>query len=183
MPKPKIIPMRLDPVAANVASISTLLTCSLLSWQLACRLPDYAPFRAIDILLFFIGLPLLIAFHEAVHALAWMLYGKLPMKAFEFGIIWRGFMPYCHCKEPMTVRVYRFGALMPLLVTVPVFIGSLFFHPAGWTALLTAFSLSGCLGDVWLFQKLNPIKRDDLVLDCPDEAGCDVIVKEEARSA
>ena len=183
MPKPRIIPIRLDPVSANVASISTLLTCSFLFWQLARRLPNYAPFQPVDLLFFLVGLPLLIAFHEAVHAFAWMLYGKLPRKAFSFGIIWRGFMPYCHCAEPMTVRVYRFGALMPLIVTVPVFIGALLFHPAGWTALLTAFSLSGCLGDVWLFQKLTSMKRDDLVLDCPDEAGCDVIVKEEAPSA
>ncbi len=183
MPKPRIITIRLDPVSANVASISTLLICSLLFWEMARHFPNYAPFQAVDILLFLIGLPLLIAFHEGVHALAWMLYGKLPLKAFKFGIIWRGFMPYCHCKEPITVRVYRLGALMPLIITVPIFIGVLFFHPAGWTALLTAFSLSGCLGDVWLFQKLNPMKRDDLVLDCPDEAGCDVIVKEEAQAA
>lgn len=179
----RIIPIRLDPVSANITSLSTLSLSSILFWQTASRMEGYAAFEYYHILFFLVGLPLLIAIHESTHALAGMVFGKLPLKAFEFGIIWRGLMPYCHCKEPVTVRVYRLGALMPLVITVPLFVGLLFLNPAGWVALLTAFSLSGCVGDILICRKLNTMKANDLVVDCPDEAGCDVIVNEEAPPA
>jgi hypothetical protein len=182
MQKHRIIPIRLDPLTANTVSITTLITGALISWHLAKHLPGYQPFQGIDILFFILGVPALIAFHEAVHAAAWMCFGGLPLKAFEFGIIWRGIMPYCHCKEPLTVRIYRYGAVMPLVLTVPVFITLLLLKPTWWTALLASLSLSGCLGDVWLFKKLAAMKRDDLVLDCPDEAGCDVMVKDDEQT-
>jgi hypothetical protein len=183
MKNQRIIPIRLDP-AAGKASLLSLLTCCTVFTLVARQLPGYSPFQWVDALLFVLGLPFLIAFHEAVHALAWMSSGKLPAKAFKFGILWGGFipMPYCHCKEPLSVRVYRAGALMPLLITVPVFIAVLVLHPTSWTALLAALSLSGCIGDVWLYKKLIPMKQNDLVWDCPKEAGCDVIVKDENQT-
>ncbi len=176
MPNHRVIRIRLDPVLATRLSISTIIAASALFYTLARHQPNYVPFQGVDIFKFILGLPILILFHEAVHAIAWMLLGKLPLKAFKFGIFWQGFMPYCHCKEAMSVRVYSWGALMPLCITVPVFVGSLFVWPSLWLALLAALSLSGCWGDVLLFQKLRAMKQNDLVLDCPDEAGCDVLI-------
>ncbi len=71
---------------------------------------------------------------------------------------------------------------MPLWVTVPVFIAIMVLHPSTWTALLAAFSLSGCIGDVWLYKKLIPMKENNFVWDCPNEAGCDVIEKDESEA-
>lgn len=181
MKNQRIIPIRLDSTVSK-ASIISLLTCCTTFTFVAKQLPGYSPFQWIDLVLFILGLPFLIAFHEAVHALAWMVAGKLSTQSFKFGVLWSGFipMPYCHCREPLSVKAYRFGALMPLWVTVPVFVTILVLHPSTWTALLAALSLSGCIGDVWLYKKLIPMKENNLVWDCPNEAGCDVIEKDES---
>lgn len=179
MPKPGIIPIRLDPATANVSSMGSLALLSVSFWLLARQQPNYATFQLIHVLFFLLGLPVLVAFHEAVHALAGMHFGRLPLKAFSFGIFWHSLMPYCHCREGVSVHAYRRVLLMPLLLTPPFFIGLLFYHPALWTSLLAALSLSGCMGDILIYRELRSMKQNDLVLDCPDEAGCDIVVKEE----
>lgn len=176
MPNHRVIRIRLDPVVANRLSISTLLIGSVLFYQLARHQPNYAPFQAIHILWFVLGVPGLVILHEAVHALTWIVLAKLPLSSFTFGMLPQGIMPFCHCKEPLNARIYQWGALMPLFLTVPFFIALLFVWPSLWMAPLTALSLSGCWGDILLVRDLRAMKHQGLVLDCPDEAGCDVLI-------
>ncbi|HEY1173536.1 MAG TPA: DUF3267 domain-containing protein [Verrucomicrobiae bacterium] len=179
----KRIAVRLDLAQANLASIGTLVTGSIIAIWLAKDQADYIPFRWFHILFFAVGIPVLVLIHEAVHALAGMFFGKLKLESFKFGVFWHCLMPYCHCLEPVSVRTYRRVLIMPLLLTVPLFVWFLSHHPAVWSAILTAFSLSGCMGDLLIFHKLNGMKQDSLVLDSPDEAGCDVIVSDKAQAA
>lgn len=175
----KRIPVRLDLAQANLASIGTLAVGSLLLILLARQEPNYLPFRWFHVFYFLVSLPVLVAVHEGVHALAGMIFGRLKPGAFKFGVFWHVLMPYCHCREAVSLPTYRLILIMPLLLTVPLFIWFLLLHPAVWTAILAAFSLSGCLGDLMILKALMGIKQNSLVLDSPDEAGCDILVKEE----
>lgn len=177
----RIIPIRLDPVTANRLCLSTLALGSLLFYLLARQRVDFTPFHFHHLLWLVLGVIGLIVIHESIHALAWILLARLPLSAFKFGMLPQGIMPYCHCKQPLSAKVYRLGALMPLFLTVPGFLALLLFvWPSLWMALVTGLSLSGCWGDILLVRGLNALKHNGLVQDCPDEAGCDVLIEDKA---
>ena len=55
-----------------------------------------------------------IILHELLHGITWALFAKRGFRSIKFGI--NGLTPYCHCKEPLKVKHYRLGGMMPLLI-------------------------------------------------------------------
>lgn len=110
--------------------------------------------------------------HELIHGLFWALYSKKGMKSIKFGMAWRSLTPYCHCKEPLKMKHYRLGAIMPavLLGFVPATL-SLFTGNLGLFGFGVFFSIAagGDLLMIWLLRNEN---RDDLVQDHPEKIGC-----------
>jgi hypothetical protein len=113
--------------------------------------------------------------HELIHALAWSIFARRPLRAIRIGFHWRGVSPYAHPREPMLVGPYRAGAIMPAVV--------LGFVPAGLAIaqgqpLLMAWGLLFVLaagGDfvvLWLIRRVRPGR---LVQDHPSRAGCRVL--------
>ncbi len=54
--------------------------------------------------------------HELLHGISWAFFCKNGFRSIRFGFMWKSLTPYCHCKEPLSLNPYLFGALVPGLV-------------------------------------------------------------------
>lgn len=136
----------------------------------------------------FAGLWLLIAFlvgivvHELLHGITWACYAKGGWKSISFGVMWKMLTPYCHCNEPMGVKAYLAGALMPLLLlgiipaVVSLIIGSI--PLLAWGILFIA----AASGDIWMSWLLTKEDPESTILDHPTEAGFYVFDKKETET-
>lgn len=113
--------------------------------------------------------------HEAIHAISWAVASRRPLSAIAVGIQWRSLTPYAHPRDPMGVRPYRVGAVMPGLVLgiLPALAAIVF----GWPTVLVfgLFFTVAAGGDalvLWLIRDLSPA---ELVQDHPTRAGCIVV--------
>lgn len=64
-------------------------------------------------------LPILIlgiVLHELFHGIVWARFAKDGFRSIKFGVMWEMLTPYCHCKEPLTVKQYILGAAMPCII-------------------------------------------------------------------
>lgn len=110
--------------------------------------------------------------HELIHGITWAHYAKGGWKSISFGVLWKKLTPYCHCDEPLLVRPYIIGALMPLIVlgilpwVLGLCIGSF------WTTVFGVFFIVAAAGDILIVWKLRQEKATSSVLDHPTEAGC-----------
>ena len=121
--------------------------------------------------MFFIML-LGVVLHELIHGVTWAVFAEKGFRSIRFGVLWKALAPYCHCSEPMKVKHYFLGAIMPAIL--------LGFIPALYAILTNNLSIlifggfftMAAIGDfmiIWLLRKEDP---DALVLDHPSEAGC-----------
>ncbi len=122
----------------------------------------------IFILLFIVG----IVVHELIHGLFFGLFAKGGFRSIKFGVLWKHLTPYCHCSEPLKLKHYMIGALMPgiLMGFIPVVV-SLFNGSLMWLILGVVF-ISAAAGDfmvVWILRKDN---IENYVEDHPSEPGC-----------
>lgn len=129
-------------------------------------------------ILFFVLFALGIVVHELLHGLVFGLYAKSGFKSIRFGFMKEYLTPYCHCTEPLKLRHYFAGALLPAVVLglVPM-VASLFMGSLFWLIYGIIF-FSAAAGDfmvVWILRKEHP---DTLVQDHDSEAGCWVYRKE-----
>ena len=120
------------------------------------------------ILLFIIG----IVVHELIHGIVFALYAERGLKSISFGILWEYLTPYCHCSEPIKLKGYIIGALMPgiLIGIIPAIVS--LFNGSMMLLILGVFFISAAGGDfliVWMLRKEN---ADSYVLDHPSEPGC-----------
>lgn len=125
------------------------------------------------IVLFLVG----IVVHELIHGFFFGLFAPGGFRSIRFGIMWKYLTPYCHCKEPLRIRHYFIGALMPaiLLGFVPAVV-SLFTGNDLWLVLGIIF-IGAAAGDfmvVWILKKED---KNVYVQDHPSEAGCYVYHK------
>ena len=120
-----------------------------------------------------------IVVHELIHGVTWACYAKSGWKSISFGVMWKFLTPYCHCSEPMHVRGYIMGAMMPCVVLgiVPAVaalcIGSL--PLLMWGIIFIA----AAAGDIWISWLLTKESPGSLVLDHPSEAGFYIIDESE----
>ena len=126
-------------------------------------------------LVMIIGIFIGIVIHEYIHGLTWAYFAKSGWKSIKIGMIWKLLTPYCHCNEPMRIRNYRIGVIMPCLVLgiIPAIIAL----AIGSLSLLIwgIIFISVAAGDIWMTWLLNKEKSDSLVLDHPTEAGFYII--------
>jgi hypothetical protein len=113
-----------------------------------------------------------IVLHELIHGLTFALFAKQGFKSIKFGVMWAFLTPYCHCKEPLLVKHYILGALMPGLVmgilpmAVALMTGNLLVFGFGLFFTLAAG------GDFMIVNLLRQVKFDALVIDHPSKIGC-----------
>jgi hypothetical protein len=125
----------------------------------------------LSILILIIGILL----HELLHGLTWTWLGKKPFSAIHYGINLKALSPYAHCREPLKMHAYRWGALMPGLLVgiVPATLGI-----ASGKGILMGFGLLFTVaagGDAIVLWTLRKEDREALVLDHPKNAGCCIV--------
>lgn len=134
------------------------------------RLIEKYTFLSGFIPLFFIVLGIVL--HELIHGLTFLPFCKNGFKSIKFGFLKQYFTPYCHCKEPLKLKYYRIGVIMPAII--------LGFLPSVW-AIVTGnfyllcfgiFFIMVAAGDCMILMILKNENPEDLVLDHPSEAGC-----------
>ncbi len=113
--------------------------------------------------------------HELLHGLGWSYYSKKGWKSIHFGIVWKFLTPYCHCNEPLRVKAYRIGSVLPAVILgfIPSFIailsGNLWLMVFGF---FFSFAAGGDFLILWLIRNESP---SDLALDHPDQIGCIIV--------
>lgn len=117
------------------------------------------------------------AVHELIHGITWAVFLKNGFKSIKFGVIWKHLTPYCHSKEPMKIKYYLLGAIMPALL--------LGFVPAVWGIIVSNFYVTffgiifiiAAIGDFMVIHLLIHENMNDYAQDHPSEAGCYVFRK------
>ena len=170
------IEVRINKLLANIVCILVTIIVCAACVGLAHLLPYFHPFSPWQFYLLLISIVVLVPVHEGLHALGVVLFAKATMRDFKFGIMWRAFMPYCHCKKILTVDQYRRMTLLPLQVTGTTSLATLIVYPSDALGMLAGFTLGTCVGDVWIAFKLRKFECNLLVQDCPSDVGCDVIM-------
>lgn len=147
----------------------------------AMNLPGHRPPGPGDAWFTLGGIGLLLGLHELTHALAWQYRTRLPWAQFKFGFNPKALMVYCHCRAPMRVADYRWGALAPLVALGALTMLLLVLHPAFWLAVTAGLHLAACIGDLAIVAGLRRFPADALVRDHPTEAGCEVFAPAEVE--
>lgn len=141
------------------------------------RLIEKYTFLSGFIPLFFIVLGIIL--HELIHGLTFLPFCKNGFKSIKFGFMKQYLTPYCHCEEPLKLKYYRIGVIMPAII--------LGFLPSVWAVVTGNFYLlcfgiffiMGAAGDFMILMTLKNENPEDLVLDHPSEAGCFVYTAKE----
>lgn len=108
--------------------------------------------------------------HEFLHGITWSYFCKNGFKSISFGIMWKSFTPYCHCKEPLDFKGYITGGLMPLFILgILVFIIS-FFMGNSLLMILSLMNILSAGGDTTICLLLLKYK-DGLFIDHPTDCG------------
>ncbi len=113
-----------------------------------------------------------IVLHELIHGLTWSIFAKNGLKSMKYGVIWKWLTLYCHCKEPLLVKEYIIGALMPAAILG--FIPSILAIFTGNIALILfgLFFTMAAGGDFMMINILRKESMNSLVQDHPSKIGC-----------
>jgi len=113
-----------------------------------------------------------IILHELIHGFFWSLYTSNGFKSIRFGIMWKMLTPYCHCKEPLKIKHYIIGAVMPAIIlgVLPALIG-IIIGALGWVIFGVFFTMAAS-SDFLIINLLKKERMNDFVQDHPTEAGC-----------
>lgn len=154
--------MNILSVAMALICLAAALPLNLLVFHGSLR--DHA---VISMVAMFVGYIILIIAHEAIHALAALIFTKAKPKDIEFGAIWAQLMFYCHVKKPMTAREYRAVLIMPLIFTgiLPLIAVTVWGNP--YLVLLFSLLVSGAAGDVVMFRETLRYPKTQLIEDHP----------------
>lgn len=112
--------------------------------------------------------------HEGLHALGWLVFGRVPWPKIRFGI--KMATPYAHTSAAMQARAYRLSAALPGLVLggVPAVIS--WITGSGLLMGYAALMLSAAAGDAVILWLIRDVGAGQRVQDHPSEAGCRVLL-------
>lgn len=116
--------------------------------------------------------------HEVIHALTYIIAGKVPLNKIKFGIILKYLTPYAYCSQVIPISIYRTSLLLPTIVlgVVPIIIG---FVLKNFLLLLVGdFMLVGGFGDMLIIWNTRKLKKGTRVLDHDKKVGCYVIKRQ-----
>jgi hypothetical protein len=170
----KVGDVRPSGLLLNLAAIPLMMIFVVGLLWLAKAMPGAPASGPTDLFWVLPAVGLLLILHELTHAAAFKLLADLPWRTFKFGFNPKALVVYCYCPVPVTVAVYRWAALAPLLVLGTLSVLALLIYPAEWLAVLTGLHLAACIGDVWIVAGLRKFASDLLVRDHPTDPGCEI---------
>jgi hypothetical protein len=119
-----------------------------------------------------------ILIHELLHAVGFVVVGKVPPTAVKFGFSWQGLAPYAHCAEPMRASAYRLSVVLPGLV-LGILPGILGIIGLSWSWLLWGILMTTAAGgDLAVLLAIRQVPGAAWVRDHPSKAGCQVFVED-----
>jgi len=147
----------------------TMTIESLKKLVISTNLVDYSFLFSFSILIILI---IGIILHELIHGITFSFFAKKGFKSIKFGVIWKMLTPYCHCKEPLLVKQYVIGGIMPAIILgfLP-FVYSLIFGNLFWLIFAFFFTIAA-IGDFIIIFMLRNEDKNSMVLDHPSEVGC-----------
>ena len=110
--------------------------------------------------------------HELIHGVTWAVFAKKKIKSISFGVVWKYLTPYCHCNEPLLVKQYILGGIMPgiILGICPSIMAIVL---GNYPLLLFRIIFSGAAGgDFMTVNILRKESMNSLVQDHPTKIGC-----------
>lgn len=116
--------------------------------------------------------------HEVIHALAYIIAGRVPLRKIKFGIILKYLTPYAYCSQVISISTYRIALMLPTIIlgVIPVISGFLF---KNFLLLLVGdFMLVGGFGDLLIIWNTRKLKKGTRVLDHDKKVGCYIIKKQ-----
>jgi len=122
----------------------------------------------LSVLIFIISVVL----HEAIHALAYLIFDNWQYKNLSFGLSKNLFSPYCHYSNSVLLWKYRLALLFPGLIMglipliISFIIGNFYLLIYGIVFTLGAF------GDFFILWKLRKYNFRTIVKDHPSMMGC-----------
>jgi len=174
LPPGRVVAVSIEEIALKVTGWSLLLLAApLVLYGLVHGFGGL--FAGLDFFTVLLLIIFLTLWHEGFHAIGWKYWGELAWRDLKFGIAWYALTPYCHAKAPMLASAYRFGAILPGIMTglipylVALFVGN------NTMALVGAVMISGAVGDLYVLWLMRDIAPDARVLDHPSMAGCIVL--------
>ena len=109
--------------------------------------------------------------HELLHGIIWAKYANNGFKSIKFGVKWKVLTVYCHCKEPLQVKYYSLGGVLPGIVLG--IIPSLIALVTGNSLLIVfgiLFTWAAC-GDMFILWKLRKLDSETYISDHPSKIG------------
>ncbi|TMW71392.1 DUF3267 domain-containing protein [Alteribacter natronophilus] len=114
--------------------------------------------------------------HELLHALGYIVAGKVKPGDVKLGVMWKSVTPYAHCRVPIRAGAYRFAVMLPVVLGVGP-LAYAFLTGSHFWMMVGTILLVGSIGDWLIIRSIEEFERDALVEDHPSEIGCRVYVK------
>lgn len=163
---------------ANIYSVIAILPISflyLLPYYILWRSFPHELFDLFSLysnnIMFALFLLIGLLLHELIHGITWAIFAKDGFKSIKFGIFLKVLTPYCHCKEPLRLKYYLLGTIMPSIIlglipaVLGIISGNILFLVFGIFFTIAAF------GDFMVINLLKNESNDSYVLDHPSEVG------------
>jgi hypothetical protein len=123
------------------------------------------------------ALPVLLAMvlHEVIHGVTWAWLSGKPLGVIRYGFQVATLTPFAHSTEPLPIRAYLIGALMPGLAFGVLPCLAAMVLGSGVLMLVGLAMTAAAGGDLLVVWLLRGAGRRSLVLDHPIRAGCWVL--------
>lgn len=165
--------LEVDEISLNMSVVNfIIIPTTFLVSLIIFSLIDFSGFAKENMLVFLISILAIIVFHEILHAIGFMIWGGISFESINFGYSFSSLAVYCHCSEPIELKIYRRILLLPLWVTGGITLAITFIHYMPLTVLLVLIAILSCFGDVMIFLKLRKFAPDQIVRDHPNKVGC-----------
>jgi hypothetical protein len=171
---PVVTEQTLSLLRANLISLALIPPVTILLAAPFVLLWGVEPLNIIRFLrweyLFMVVIPGVVL-HELLHGAGWALFTDKGFRSVQFGFKWQFLTPYCHCKEPLKVPKYAFGAGLPLVALGLMPIVAATITGSGGIMLFGLFFTWAAGGDMVALFQLARLDKNLLVSDHPDEMG------------
>lgn len=145
-----------------------VLTATPYFWLNGFNLPK--PSLGISLLFLFLMVAGIVI-HELLHGVVWAAGQKQGWKAIQFGFNKEWLTPYCHCSQPVSVMVYRMGAVAPLIVLGIIPLGVSYWNGNFNMWLYGAVFTIAAAGDIIAIWMIRKLKWNSQVMDHPEKMG------------
>lgn len=124
------------------------------------------------IILFFLSVIIL---HEAIHAIGFIIFAKVPIDKVKFGFHKQYYVPYCSADGIISKFGYISALLLPNILLGSIGLISLFFTNNFLWSLFVAWLVASGSGDYYMLNLVSKYNNDSRFMDHPIEPGFFVI--------